>query len=190
MPHRARRIGYRWCRALILLATSLGTGCASNPAPDGWLPSARDVPADPYGAWIRIEFDSGTTKDEIEGELLAAEPDTVYLLSDEAVVAFPCESIRHARVAWFASGAGNLAAWTLLGSLSTLSNGYFAGLTMPLWVLTGSLATSAQSQAPLVDYRPDQGVTTDFRAYSRFPQGLPDGLDRTTLVGRPYPESQ
>ncbi len=186
MAQLARRYSSRWCRVPILLAASLCAACASNPAPDDWLPSAREVPADPYGAWIRITFDSGTSRHEIEGELLAAEPDTVYVLTGESVVAFPGDAIRHARVAWFESGAGNLAAWTLLGSLATLSNGYISGLTMPLWVLTGSLATSAQSRSPLVDYRPDRGTLLSIRAYARFPQGLPAGLDRSTLLGRPH----
>jgi len=169
---------------LILLVATLGAGCASNPAPNDWLPSAREVPADPFGAWIRIEYDSGSSSHEIAGELLAVEPDTIYVLAGENMVAFPSESILKARVAWFESGAGVLSAWTLLGSLASFSNGYIAGLTLPLWIISGSLATGAQSRAPLVDYRPDQGRLMDIRPYARFPQGLPEGIDRSTFVGK------
>ncbi len=185
MPHHAERYSYRRWPLLTLLATSLGAGCASNPAPNDWLPSASEVPTDPFGAWIRIDFDSGTSSHQAEGELLAVEPDTVYLLAGEQVVAFPGDRIRHARVAWFESGAGGLAAWTALGSLASLSNGVIAGITLPLWIITGSLATGAQTRAPLVDYDPGNGSLLRIRAYARFPQGFPDGLDRSTLIGRP-----
>lgn len=168
------------------MALLLWVGCASNPAPDDWLPSAREVPTDPYGAWIRIEFDSGTASHETEGELLAVEPDTVYLLAGDRVVAFPGDRIRHARVAWFKSGAGLLGGWTALGAVASLSNGMLAGITLPLWIITGSLATGAQTRAPLVDFDAGDGSLLRIRAYARFPQGLPVGLDRSTLVGRPY----
>lgn len=189
MPHLARGPGTRWWRGptrqvMSLLVATLGTSCASNPAPNDWLPSAREVPADPFGSWIRIEYDSGNSSHEIAGELLSVEPDTVYVLAEESLVAFPRESILKARVAWFESGAGMLSAWTFLGSLASFSNGYIAGLTLPLWIISGSLATGAQSRAPLVDYRPDQGRLMDFRPYARFPQGLPAAIDRSTFVGK------
>ena len=188
MPHLARRIASRCWReptwqVLILLVAPVAA-CASNPAPDDWLPSAREVPADPFGAWIRIEYESGSSRHEIAGELLAVEPDTVYVLAVDSMVAFPDESIRTARGAWFESGAGVLTAWTFLGSLASFSNGYIAGLTLPLWIISGSLATGAQSRAPLVDYRPDQGRLMELRPDARFPPGLPEGIDRSTFAGK------
>lgn len=186
MHQLARRFNCRRRWLVTLLAASLCAACASNPAPNDWLPSATEVPTDPFGAWIRIEFHSGTSRSQIEGELLAVDPDSVYVLAGEAVVAFPGDSIDSARVAWFESGAGALAGWTVFGSLATLSNGYLAGITLPLWIISGSFATSAQSRSPLLDYRPDRGNLMEMRAYARFPQGFPDELDRSALVGKQY----
>jgi hypothetical protein len=189
MPNLARKLAFRWWRgptrqALALLIVILSPACATNPAPNDWLPGASEVPADPFGAWIRIDYESGSSRQEVAGELLAVEPDTVYVLAGESVVAFPCEAILKARVAWFESGAGILTAWTFLGSLASFSNGYIGGLTLPLWIISGSIATGAQSRAPLVDYRLDQGRPSVLRPYARFPQGLPEGIDRSTLVGK------
>ena len=77
--------------------------------------------------------------------------------------------------------------WTLIGTLSTISNGGFLLFTAPAWQLGGWLATAAQSKRPIL--RSDQVPWLDLRLYARFPQGLPPELDLTSLgtvqLGRP-----
>lgn len=162
-------------RAAILPLVALVTGCVGNPAPAGWLAPATEMQADPYGAWIVVETRGRTSQ---QGEFLAVDRDTVYLLvSDGQVQAFPVYGIHRARIAYYDSQWGGLAAWTGLGALSTLSNGWFAGLTFPLWVIAGPITTGGQSRNPIETVERGESWT-DVRRYARYPQGVPDEMPR------------
>ena len=76
-----------------------------------------------------------------------------------------------------------LGLWTLLGTLSTGSHGFFLILSAPVWILTGTVAAVNQSRQPVLTY-PRQGWA-GWRAYARFPQGLPPGLARAALDPKP-----
>ena len=160
--------------------------CAGNPAPRGWLPGPEDAPQDPYGAWVAVlEGDESETA----GELIAVRDDSVFVLTQSGRLAgFAYGDIQQARLAYYDAQWGGLAAWTILGSLATISNGYFAGITLPLWVITGSIAASAESRAPLEEARL-VSQWRELRMYARFPQGMPEGLDRSVLRPRPVARS-
>ncbi len=180
-PDRACRRCLAQCAALLAV---LAAACASNPAPEGWLPPAKFVPADPYGAWVEIEFDSGDLRQSMAGELLAIQSDSVFVHTYGDVHAAPAHGIRSLRVAWYESSAGALMAWTVVGAASSLSHGGFGVLTLPLWILTGSLATAAQSRSPIVEWDPARVRLTALARYARFPQGFPPDLDRSGLRGK------
>ena len=176
--------GRRW---LPLALAALLAACSHNPAPDGWLKPAREAQDDPYGAWIVISPLGDGPK--LQGEFLAVEPDSVFVLSTGGdVQTIPRDSVARAQVAFYDSQWGNLAIWTTVGTLSTISNGWFLGFTFPLWTIGGSLATSSQSRAPLV-WVDSTGAWDGVRMYARFPGGLPANLPRT-LSPKPSPRPQ
>jgi hypothetical protein len=115
----------------------------------------------------------------VSGEFLAVERDSVFVLSpDSTVRTVPLDSVRHAKVAFYDAQWNQLAVWTILGSLSTISNGIVLVLTFPLWAVGGSIATAVQSRDAVRQV--DNSLTFDaVRMYARFPGGLPENLPRT-----------
>lgn len=171
-------------RVVRLAPLFLVVACAGNPAPAGFLPSPAQAPQDVYGGWIQVTMSAGRHDSTIAGELIAARADTVWVLPDSGpVVVVPTSTVKDARVARYRSDAGAIAGFTALGVVSTISNGYLLGITAPLWIITGIVASSNESRAPL------RGVPPlgwpDLAAYARFPQGLPPGIDLGEIRPKP-----
>jgi hypothetical protein len=162
--------------ALALAVLPGVVACASNPAPSRWLGGATKETADPYGAWITLET---ATKRHAQGEFLAVDKDSVFVLGAEGTVrAFAVADVSNALIAYYDAKWGELAAWVAAGSVSTISNGGFLVFTLPLWLIGGSAVTGAQSHAPILNVHSlDQWRMLNI--YARFPQGLPSGLPRT-----------
>lgn len=164
---------------LVLAAACLALtalGCARSLAPPGAVSRPAQAVADPYGAWVLLERNHPAGA--LAGELLAVDRDTVYLLiADSLVHGVPLDSVRQATIAWYRDHAGDLALWTTLGTLSTISNGFFLLLTAPAWLITGSVATAIESRAALVRV-PGQTDWVTARTYARYPAGLPPDLPR------------
>lgn len=164
-------------RSLILGALLGASACYTSRAPHDWLPKPIEVPSDPYGGWITLTANFSAGAREIEGELIAAERDTVHVMAFSELVSVPLDSVTELRLETFRAERAAFGRWTALGALMSLSHGYFFVLTGPLWITTGSLSAASYSRAPLI-----RTVTIDaLRPYSRFPQGLPPGLDRKAL---------
>jgi hypothetical protein len=163
-------------KGLSLVLAGAALACSQNPAPSGWLAPPRAAQADPYGAWIVVW---SPTWVEWSGEFLAMDGDSVFLLSPDSVVrGFPISGIREAQLAFYDGQWGTLAGWTIVGAVSTISNGGFLIFTFPLWTIGGSLITGGQSRAPLRRVR-SAGDWRDARMFARFPAGLPPDLPRT-----------
>ena len=90
----------------------------------------------------------------------------------------------------FATGLTRVVPDCAGGALSTASHGVLAGVTFPVWVLGGSLATASQSRKPIVNYDPARSDPRSLSPYARFPQGLPDEVDRGLLTPRRQPQPQ
>ena len=174
---------FRATRQSIILVVAVA-GCASNPAPSGWLPGAGDVPIEPYGAWVEVGLGSAERERTVSGELLAVHPDSLFVFVAGNLEAYSITEIRQARVAWYESGASMLMIWTAAGSLASLSHGAFGVITLPLWILGGSLASASQSRSPFVDYDPAKSRLESLSPYARFPQGIPPDIDRSHLRGK------
>jgi hypothetical protein len=174
------------CAAVLLAA------CVSNPAPSGWLPLAQEVAREAYGGWIAVDTaheagrgwyaagDSGSGAG-VEGELIAVDPDTVFVLSGTGLLTVPKRTVRQATLFAFDAQWGGLALWSVLGALSTVSNGYFLVLTAPIWIIAGTSATASRSRAPMVELAQEGDRWEKLRLYARFPQGMPMGIDRSAL---------
>lgn len=173
---------------LLLLAVLAAVGgCASTGAPKDWLPEATEATRDPYGAWIAAEFPGPQQDLLLEGEFLAVDRDSLYVLSgyvplDDPIVSVPLVLVEKAKIAHFDPQMARVNGWVLAGSLSTLSHGLGAGITLPLWVIMGSALAGGHSRTPLENY--PNLTWEELRVYARFPQGPPPGMRKLGLHPR------
>lgn len=174
----------RW---VVLLVAWAGTACAHNSAPPGFLPDPREAQTEATGAWIELTR-GPAPEGRVRGELFAVTEDTVWVrvLSD-TVLSVPTASVTGGQMVEYDSQYGRVGAATLLGTLSTISNGFFLVLTAPLWILGGTLGMAAQSRAPV--HRLPPGRWTDLVPFARFPQGLPTRLEPIALRRLPPPSA-
>jgi len=166
-----------------VLALGPSAGCFQSTAPPGWLPTPEDASHQAFGSWVRIEDRSGNRPAVIEGELIAVDRDTIHVHTSGRLVSLPGASVGSVTLTKFRIEYGSVAMWAALGTLSTASHGFGLILSAPVWMLAGTAATSAASRAPRVQSTDPQTL----RPFARFPQGIPPGLDRTTLRPKSWP---
>lgn len=156
--------------------------CISNPQPDDRTPER--AAKDGHGGTIVATTDGG---DRIAGELMAIGPGPyVYVLVGNKLGAIPVRRIERAELFEYQSDWG-FGLWGLVGTLSTISHGFFLFLSAPVWMASSGIAAASESVAPHIVY-PDDPLT-EFRPWARFPQGLPAGVTGELLFkdDRPRP---
>jgi hypothetical protein len=159
-------------------------GCARSSAPKGWLPIASQARQEAFGGWIEVKYGPGEEEKEVKGELIAVEEDSLFALSEIGFVSIAAGDISRATLRAYDSKHGALATWTLLGTLSTASHGIILIASAPIWILWGSLTTAAASHAPEVKYK--EASWDELSKYARFPQGMPEELDRSHLKAKGF----
>lgn len=176
------------CWYLAALAVVTVTGCSSTGAPRKWLPDAGDAQKQAFGGWITVHMSANPNGPHVQGELIAIQDDSVFVLAGDTLVIVPMSGVHSARVAAYDSHAGRLMTWTLLGALSTASHGVGAIISFPVWMVMGSISTVAQSSEPIQnlpansfdEIRPAESWDA-MKPFARFPAGLPAGVDRSVL---------
>jgi hypothetical protein len=169
----------RW----LSLATAVaGAGCARNSAPEGWLPKPAEAQTDAYGGWIELTYDE-TTDRRAEGELIAVRADSVWLLGKDQALVIPTTAVKMGKLTAYAAQKGPLTTWAVLGTLSTISNGWFLIFTAPMWLIGGPFAVGSESRAP--ERKSPPLDWEDLAPFARFPQGMPEGIDLSTLKAKP-----
>lgn len=143
-------------------------------APPDFLPKASEVSTSVKGAWIQIDYISSHGKVDVDGELLAVQDNHAYLLQGDVVRAVSIDSVKSARVTYYASESGTVAGAVFLGTMSTLANGWYLVFTAPMWIIGGTAATAGRSRDPIVGIYRDEWA--EAVKYARFPQGLPPGF--------------
>lgn len=163
----------------ILVATALLAGCAASIAPSGWLPSAERTQWDGYGSWAIVTLSIGPGE-SCEGELIAATSDSIFILQGSVLEAYGVNQVGRIHLQTYDSRHGGLTAWTAFGALSTISHGFILALSAPVWIITGSVATSAQSRLPhrtIAD-----GSWSQLAPYCRYPGGIPASVNRSKIA--------
>ena len=173
----------RWRAPAVWSLLQLSSACFSTTAPDGWLSTPAVAQREAYGGWIAVERAQDTSKQTVEGELIAVTPDSLYVLTPDSLLSLPMGEITSATLTTYDARLGRLATWTALGAISTISHGVGLVLTFPLWTIAGSTLTASASKAPRVQ----SADATSLQPYARFPQGLPLGLDRRALRQKHVP---
>jgi hypothetical protein len=184
----------------IVLSTMLAalalSSCAANHAPEGWLPSRAQMGADPYGAWAYIELGDGVYTANVQGEYIGVDDSAAFIGSVEGTVRVPFERVYRAQLRAHEVNTGSIGAWGGLGTLSTLTHGWIGAITIPVWVSLWIGAATAEASSGTrmimsVDWDDKRIASTEIGSwfktnaeYSRFPQGIPNGIDRTKLRGK------
>lgn len=172
-------------KIICLLIISFITGCATTYAPDSWLPDTDDVPQNPYGGWITLITEPDTINPaekwmQFSGEFISLDDNNVYLLYD-SLYQVPKRKITNSTLELDAKSSTAYGLWVFGGSISTISHGYYAAITLPLWLIFGipsAVGESVRDRYEL-DY-PDQQYWDSVKVFARFPQGISD-IDLTTI---------
>ena len=167
-------------KIFISLLTLFIFSCASTNAPRGWLASPTEMQTETYGGWLQLNI---KTQAQLVGELIAISKDSIYIVN-ESFYAIAQSDIKSARMVIYESNSVDMGGLVALGTLSTISNGFYLILTAPMWIIGGSIASGKRSFEPIVDY-PKQELS-HFTPYARFPQGLPKGIDRSQIRKKAY----
>ena len=174
---------HRGYSAVILCLLVLVAGCARTTAPRGWLPDTLEVQSQAFGGWVEVTYFDGPRKDEAHGELIAIDDQHVRVLTSVELVAIPRAAVSRVRLTSYRPEQRGVVGWTVLGTLSTLSHGIVLVLSAPAWILCGCVAGSVRSyegQPSRVSL--SRSDVEALRAYARFPNGLPEGLDPQSLA--------
>jgi hypothetical protein len=152
--------------------------CVSNPDPRKR--TLEMVQRDGHGGWIVIERSHGP---EVAGELIDVAPGGLRVLVGApraALISIPRGEIRTAKLWAWETQEGRIVANGLLGSVSTITHGYFLLFSLPIWLLSSTVAASVESNASIVGY-PNDGWDR-LSVWARFPQGFPAGVSANDLI--------
>ena len=166
-----------------ILICLLFWGCATTNSPKGYLPTVSKLPTEVYGGWIQVDLKNNSELQAISGELVAVETDSLFILNEKQLYSVSWDQVSKAKLTIFDSKYYNLVPWTVFGTISTISHGFYLVLSAPVWILTGTIATVYQSKVPQIEY--PKKPKTLFNKYARFPQGIPHNFDRKTLKPKP-----
>src|SRR5262245_29127937 len=95
-----------------LLASSCLAGCAKSTAPVAWLPRPVDAQKVAHGGWISLHTLGSPRRSMHEGELLAIQSDSVFIL-EGSCVGIPISQIEKGTLTGYDPEARRLALWTL-----------------------------------------------------------------------------
>jgi hypothetical protein len=171
--------------SLLLISCVLLIGCAASYAPDNYLPETEDVPKEVYGGWLTvITAPDILNPDEnwmqYSGEFIASEDSIIYLLYD-SLYQIPKSKITESILELDEKNTTTYGLWVFGGSLLTLSNGVYAGITLPLWLLAGVPAVVGESARDRYEMNePTAEYWDGIKIFARFPQGVTD-IDLTSI---------
>ena len=158
--------------AVAIALACVAAGCASDPIPQAQRPSEEDAITSGFGSFIYVVDSSGQPH---AGELIDVLPGRLSIFDGRQIEMLPREGVASALVLVHRTHENYYTLWTVLGTLSTVTHGFFLVFSVPIWVTTGvATAISEHRRARLV--YPDASRWEDLRPYTRFPQGLPAGI--------------
>jgi|GEM_PF-2311781 len=156
---------------LVTLALLL-SGCAISRSPRGYRADAEHMQNDLRGSWTVVKT---LDRSRIQGELLAVNADSLYLLTAEQDLRrLAWGEVDKARLEAWKTRTGSLLGWQAAGTALAVGHGWWGLITLPLWHLTGSAVTGSYTFDPILKV-PGKSWA-DLQPFARFPGGLPVGL--------------
>lgn len=171
----------------LFLITIVINGCATTYAPSGWLPKTEDIEKTAYGGWLTVVVPAKTFNEEPKwiqygGEFIAQNEDKVFLLYDSLYI-IPKYNIIKSILEVDEKNDTEYGLWTLGGSVSTVTHGFFAVISLPVWLLAGIPAAVGESSRDRYEAeQPDSNYWSDINKFARFPQGLPSNINPGSLT--------
>ena len=150
------------------------------------------------GSTVRLQPFAGRKVPVQEGELIATSRDSLWLLLPGRLESVPRGAVLRVRVNRKKMGAGLAWAWAGIGAVvtgaaltaacSTVTDSCGAVFltTAALWALVGAAAAPSIAGARWENV----DAWRDLLPHTRFPQGLPPGVDFQRLTGRSRPPSR
>lgn len=138
--------------AVALVAAVLAAGCATtSPAPPAWQRTSAKVATSPYGAWTNVKLTTGA---QIAGELLAVADSAVYLGANPVLYQVPVRCVDTLTIADQEVDNGPPLGLGLAGLASTLTHGFSAVISVPVWIITTVAASTGVARAGYWTIRP------------------------------------
>lgn len=154
----------------------------SSCGPPQKAPLTKDVCMDPYGSILRIYgYPKGNSF--TQGELIAVEFMDLYLLEETSgkVIRINRTAFKHYQL--YTASSKSYAGFIPLSVAMSVSQGVIGFLTLPFNLITTiSVATSGSSR---FTYTEEDVDYNKLYMFSRFPQGVPAGIDLSKIKGRP-----
>jgi len=174
----------------VLLMTIL-SDCSVMKVPQPYLPTARQAGRSVTGSWMILKVTDEMNRNlifDLSGELIAITTDTVYVLTEAGLQSLRSRSIASARIYLYARPSQSKYGWLALtpgiGGLFTEFPGGFFIVNAPLFIYSTFLAVIEAGSNSVIRYPGDADLKSLY-IYSRFPQGLPHGIDRAGLRLKP-----
>lgn len=149
-----------------------------NSAPPGYLPTPTMAGQHVRGGWMDVRVRSGSAVESLRGEVLAVSRDSLWILQpDSSGIVIARSAIESGRITSHRT-EGSVSAFTALGALSTIANGFFLVVMAPAWIVTGAVSHHVDVRAAERDLPDDFArAEIDLRTVARFPQGMPNRMD-------------
>lgn len=160
---------------LLILVLMVVCGC-SYPK---YIPEARDVGINPHGGYIEVWL--RPNMNPIKGELIAVEKGQLEILTTgkegPKFNAIPLDKVREYRLRFARSREYG---WLIpVFTLVSFTHGFVGIFTLPL-NLIGSITIATKASREFT-YEETQIHPSRLGPFSRFPQGIPEGVDPTRL---------
>lgn len=182
----------RRIKAILLLAGLIFflSGCSTLRIPSNYRYAAQQVKKEITGSWIHIKLNlrADTTQEtELSGELIAIQSDTIYVITSLGLKGVKVSKIDEADLYMFMNQPGMYGAITgllyLPDIIAALVIGTPAFLILGIpWIATAGIMTIAEgsNNTNVLNY-PDFCSLEELRKFARFPQGIPQGIDKTRI---------
>lgn len=159
----------------IVLLIHLG-GCTA-PA---YVPKPANVDLSARGSYITLNVKGRESRNTyIKGELIAVSDEKVYILKGKETIkqldSVRVDHIRHYKFRFAKPSRFN---WSVpIYSLASISHGWFIPISTPINILL----TSIIAGGPGYKYNQTEIPIGLLNRYARFPQGIPEGLDKQLI---------
>lgn len=142
-----------------------------------YLPLAKDVDTFTFGSHITL-FDANNKDKNVEGEFIALENNNFYVLvngkvdGEKHIETVSVSEIQDFKLKYAKSS--NYTAATVANFVSVLSHGLFAGFSLPINIIVSIVVNNGGKNA--FTYKKENISIDKIIMFSRFPQGLPEGV--------------
>jgi hypothetical protein len=176
----------------IVLTVTTGLGCATGATSNLLGRSVTVVPTA-----------SAPAKPEpVAGELIAVEPEKLWVLGKEHMFEVPLASVEEVRVQRHRMNKRRGMAWAGIGAMATgialaaacgsVEDSEDCGVAFlgvgVIWLLLGALPALTLDKSATI--RLPRPAAETLRPFARFPQGPPEGVDMRQLPAKAQPEEQ